>query len=143
MKVVDANVLLYAINSDAVQHEDARRWMEGALNGEEAIGFSWTVLLAFLRLSTRRGLFARPLEVAEAIDMTDEWLAQPPAVIVQPTTRHGAILRGLLGSTGSGGNLVNDAHLAALAVEHGAEIVSYDTDFERFNGVRCRTPAEA
>ena len=142
MKVVDANVLLYAVNSDAATHEDARRWVEEALNGEEAIGFSWTVLLAFLRLSTRRGLFARPLEVAEAIEMTDLWLAQPPAVIVQPTARHGAILRGLLDSTGSGGNLVNDAHLAALAVEHGAVIVSYDTDFERFNGVRCCTPAD-
>jgi uncharacterized protein len=143
VRVVDANVLLYAVNSDAAQHEDARRWVEAALNGEEAIGFSWTVLLAFVRLSTRRGLFARPLEVTEAIEMTDAWLSQPPAVIVQPTARHSAILRGLLDSSGSGGNLVNDAHLAALAVEHGAEIVSYDTDFERFAGVRCRTPTEA
>ncbi len=143
MKVVDANVLLYAVNSDAVHHEDARRWVEDALNGEEAVGFSWTVLLAFLRLSTRRGLFARPLEVAQAMEMTDTWLAQAPAVIVHPTVRHGAILRGLLDSTGPGGNLVNDAHLAALAIEHGAEIVSYDADFARFDGVRCRTPAAA
>jgi len=143
VKVVDANVLLYAVNSDAVHHEDARRWVEDALNGEEAVGFSWTVLLAFLRLSTRGGLFARPLEVAQAMEMTDSWLAQAPAVIVQPTVRHGAILRGLLDSTGPGGNLVNDAHLAALAIEHGAEIVSYDADFARFDGVRCRTPAAA
>jgi toxin-antitoxin system PIN domain toxin len=143
MKVVDANVLLYAVNPDSARHEEARRWMEGALNGEEAVGFSWVVLLAFVRLSTRGGLFSRPLDVAEAIGLTDEWLAQPPAVIAEPTVRHSAVLRGLLESTGSGGNLVNDAHLAAVALEHGAEIVSYDTDFDRFDGVRCRTPADA
>jgi uncharacterized protein len=143
MKVVDANVLLYAVNPDSARHTGARRWMEEALNGEEAIGFSWTVLLAFLRLGTRRGLFPRPLEIAEAIDMTAEWLAQPPAVIVEPTARHAELLRGLLQPTGSGGNLVNDAHLAALALEYGAEIVSYDTDFGRFAGVHCETPSDA
>lgn len=142
MKVVDANVLLYAVNPDSAQHEDARRWMEGALNGVEAVGFSWIVLLAFVRLSTRRGLFARPLSVPEAIGMMEEWLAQSPAVIVEPTVRHWAVVRGLLESSGSGGNLVNDAHLAAVAIEHGAEIVSYDTDFGRFDGLHCRTPAE-
>jgi len=140
MKVVDANVLLYAVNQDAALHLGAKGWLEDALNGEEAVGFSWTVLLAFLRLSTRRGLFPRPLGVAQGIAMIEEWLAQPPAVVVQPTGRHAAILRGLLESTGSGGNLVNDAHLAALAVEHGAEIVSFDTDFERFDGVRWSIP---
>jgi toxin-antitoxin system PIN domain toxin len=138
--LVDANVLLYAVNESVDKHEQARSWLDGALNGREPVGLSWIVLLAFLRLSTRVGLFPSPLTVREAIDRVEAWLAQPPSVVLEPTSRHLSVLAGLLASTGSGGNLVNDAHLAALAVEHDATIVTYDTDFGRFPGVRWQLP---
>ncbi|MFO7279571.1 MAG: type II toxin-antitoxin system VapC family toxin [Thermoanaerobacterales bacterium] len=140
MILVDANVLLYAVNESVDKHEQARSWLDGALNGREPVGLSWIVLLAFLRLSTRVGLFPSPLTVREAVDRVEAWLAQPPSVVLEPTSRHLSVLAGLLASTGSGGNLVNDAHLAALAVEHDATIVTYDTDFGRFPGVRWQLP---
>lgn len=140
MLLVDANVLLYAVNEDAPLHDRSRRWLNRALNADEAVGFAWIALLAFLRLSTRPGLFPRPLDVGRATETVDLWLAQPPSVVLNPTPRHGSLLRGLLEGIGSGGNLVNDAHLAALAVEHGAEIVSFDSDFSRFPGVQWAEP---
>jgi toxin-antitoxin system PIN domain toxin len=143
VKLVDANVLLYAINEDAPQHEVARGWLDGALGGREAVAFAWVVLLAFLRLSTRPGLFSRPLTVDEASAVAEGWLDRPAALTVSPTARHLGLLHGLLAGVGSAGNLVNDAHLAALAVEHGGEIVSFDGDFARFPGVRWRSPSTA
>lgn len=140
MQVVDANVLLYAVNEDAPHHGAARTWLDGALGGRETVGFDWVVLLAFLRLSTRPGLFPRPLSLAQAVGVVELWLAQPPAVLLQPTPRHLAVLHGLLSPSGTAANLVNDAHLGALALEHGAEIVSFDGDFGRFEGVRWRRP---
>lgn len=135
MQLVDANVLLYAVNESASKHEPSRGWLDAALAGREPIGFSWVVLLAFLRLTTRVGLFPHPLSVAEAVSRVREWLEQPPSVVVEPTARHAAVLAGLLEQAETGGNLVNDAHLAALAVEHAATIISYDTDFLGFQ--RC------
>ena len=143
MKLVDANVLLYAVNEDARNHDGSRSWLDEALSGAATVGFSWVVLLAFLRLSTKIGLFPRPLTSDAAADRIDDWLAQPAAVIVEPTARHPSLLRELLEAVGAGGNLVNDAHLAALAIEHRAQIVSYDTDFLRFPGVTLETPAGA
>jgi hypothetical protein len=140
VRVVDANVLLYAVNPDAPLHERAQTWLDGALSGTETVGFAWSVLLAFLRIGTNSAVFARPLTVEEAIGIVELWLGQPAAVVVDPTPRHLAVLRGLLESTGTAANLVNDAHLAALALEHGAEIVSFDRDFQRFGGVRSSLP---
>jgi uncharacterized protein len=142
MKVVDANVLLAAVNADAANHDPARAWLEAALRSNEAVGFSWVVLLAFLRLSTRRDVFASPLSVGESCAVVARWVATPPAVILHPTSRHLGVLRGLLEPHGGGGNLVNDAHLAALAVEHGGDIVSFDADFTRFPGVRRHDPGD-
>jgi toxin-antitoxin system PIN domain toxin len=138
--VVDVNVLLYATDADSAHHEPARAWLDDAFSGREAIGFAWVVLLGFLRLITQARLVARPLTADEAADSVEHWLQQPVATVVHPTTRHLSIVRGLLTSVGTAGNLVNDAHLAALAVEHGAEIVSFDRDFGRFEGVRSRLP---
>lgn len=143
MQVVDANVLLYAVNEDAIQHRHAREWLDRALGDEEAVGFAWVVLLAFLRLATRPGLFPRPLTVGAATDTVEQWLAQPPAVLLEPTHRHAAVLRDLLERAGVGGNLVNDAHLAALAIEHGGGLVSFDTDFGRFPDLRWQVPPTA
>lgn len=140
MKLVDANVLLYAVNSDADHHERSRRWLDGALSGEDTVAFAWIALLAFVRLSTREGLFPRPLSMDAAMDRVDAWLGAPSAVVLEPTIDHGRVLRRLLAPLTTAGNLVNDAHLAALAVEHKCEIVSFDNDFDRFHGVRWRSP---
>lgn len=140
MKVVDANLLLYAVNEDAPLHAKAKTWLEEALSGTEAVGFEWTVLLAFLRLSTRPALFPRPLRPDQALGLIDSWLAQPCAGIVQPTERHLDVLKEMLAPFGAAGNLVSDAHLAAVAREHGAEICSCDADFARFPGVRWINP---
>jgi toxin-antitoxin system PIN domain toxin len=141
VKLVDANVLLYAVNEDARHHEESRSWLDGALSGGATVAFSWVALLAFVRLATRIDLFPAPLTVDASIDRVDAWLAAPTAVVVEPTSAHGRILRDLLRSVGVGGNLVNDAHLAALALEHRCEVVSYDNDFARFEGVVWEMPA--
>lgn len=141
MRLVDANVLLYAVNSSSRQHVVAREWLEDALNGREPVAFSWVVLLAFIRISTRKTIFPQPLEVDEACGYVEAWLAQNGSIVVQPTHRHLAILTGLVRDVGTGGNLTSDAHLAALAVEHGATIWSFDRDFARFPGVDIEVPS--
>jgi toxin-antitoxin system PIN domain toxin len=138
--LVDTNVLLYAINEDDPRHDVSRAFLEHALDGHEPVGFSWVVLLAFLRLATKPGLFPNPWPVDEALDLIGTWLDLPAAVVVEPTPRHFGLLAGLLAPSGTGGNLTSDAHLAALALEHHATIVTFDGDFGRFPGVRWRAP---
>jgi toxin-antitoxin system PIN domain toxin len=140
VNLVDANVLLYAVDEDAPRHSAAISWLDPALAGREAVGFAWMVVLAFLRLSTHPGVFPSPLDPEQAFDVVESWLDQPASIVVDPTIRHLGVLRGLLAPLGTAANLVNDAHLAALAVEHGADIVSFDADFARFPGVRWRRP---
>ncbi|MDP3971362.1 MAG: type II toxin-antitoxin system VapC family toxin [Candidatus Nanopelagicales bacterium] len=140
MIIPDVNLLLYAIDEGSVHHQRARDWLEASLSGTEMVGLPWVVLLAFLRLSTRSQLFAEPLASSEAFDIVEGWLAQPCAVTVEPTARHLAILRGLVEPVGSAGNLTTDAHLAALAIENGAELCSADRDFGRFPGLRWTNP---
>ena len=140
MKLVDANVLLYAVNTDAQHHEQSRRWLDDALSGADTIAFAWVPILAFVRLATKVGLFPSPLSPEMAMDRVDAWLAAPPAVVVEPTVRHPQVVRDLLRTLGTGGNLVNDAHLAALAIEHRCGIVSFDNDFARFPGVDWQMP---
>ncbi len=141
MKVVDANVLLYAVDERAQRHQAAREWLDTALTGEEAVAFAWVVVLAFLRLSTNPHVFPRPLSVEQSLAVLEAWLSAPNSVVIEPTSQHVGLLGGLLRDTGAAANLVNDAHLAALAVEHGATIVSYDADFARFAGVRWSPPS--
>jgi toxin-antitoxin system PIN domain toxin len=140
VKLLDLNLLLYAVDSDAAPHERARAWFEEVLSGTEAVGFAWTVLLGFARISTNPQIYRQPLSSREALDLIDDWLAQPVVKVVEPTVRHAAILRELLEPIGVGGNLVSDAHLAALAIEHGAELCSRDNDFARFSGLRWVDP---
>jgi toxin-antitoxin system PIN domain toxin len=140
VKIVDANLLLYAVNEDSPLHGGARQWLESALAGPETVGFAWNVLLAFLRLSTRAAVFARPLEPLEALDLVEQWLEQPCSLAVHPGDRHVGILRELIRPLGLGGNLTSDLHLAALVDEHGAELYSCDTDFARFPGLRWTNP---
>lgn len=142
MKLPDANLLLYAVDGVSPHHEPARGWLEGSLSGSETIAFAWAGLLAFVRLSTQARVFASPLSVDQALDLVDSWLAQPPATVIHPTARHSALVRELLGPLGTAGNLTTDAHLAALAIEHGAELHSADADFSRFPGLRWVNPLE-
>lgn len=140
MKVLDANLLLYAVDERSPRHAPARAWLERTLSGAETVGLTWVVLLAFIRVSTRASVFERPLEVGEALDLVDSWLGQPCTTVLAPTDRHSAVLRTLLRPLGAAGNLSSDAHLAAIAIEHGAEVCSTDTDFARFPGLRWTDP---
>lgn len=140
MLVVDANVLLHAVNRRAREHELARDWLVEALGGTEAVAFPWTVILAFLRVATHPAIFPRPLTPEQATDAASRWLDSAPALALEPSRRHLPLLRGLLARSGTVGNLVTDAHLAALALEHGATVISFDRDFGRFEGVVWRLP---
>lgn len=142
MRVVDANVLLYAVNLDATHHAAANEWLDRALLGDDTVGFSWIALLAFARLATRPELFSTPLSPTEAFAQVDDWISAPGGRVLQPGERHLGILASLLAPLNTAGNLVNDAHLAALAVEHRASVVTYDNDFSRFDGVRWHTPQQ-
>jgi len=97
-------------------------------------------VLSFVRLTTSRSAFASPLRVGDAIDLVDSWFAQPNVRIVQPTARHSETCFGLLRTIGTGGNLTTDAHLAALAIEHGCTLYSTDPDFARFPGLKWENP---
>jgi toxin-antitoxin system PIN domain toxin len=138
--VVDADVLLYAVDTAGPHHEQSRAWLDTSLAGAEAVGLAWIVLLAFIRIGTNPAILPAPMTVDEAVGQVETWLGAPAAVVAEPTARHAGLLRGLLLETGTAGNLTTDAHLAALAIEHGAEIVSYDRDFARFAGVQHRLP---
>jgi toxin-antitoxin system PIN domain toxin len=139
MKLVDANVLLYAINRTSPWYDDSRRWLTDALSGGEGVGFPWTTLLAVVRLSPSGTVFPPPLTAPQAMDVIDAWLASPVAVTVEPTERHATVLRSLLVGVGTAGNLTTDAHLAAMAIEHCAEVVTWDRDPARF-GVSVVVP---
>lgn len=140
MIVVDVNLLIYAVNHDSPDHQKAKTWLESAVSGTETVGLPWVVLLAFLRLTTRPGLFQKPLGVDGAFDLIDAWLHQPSVTVPEPTARHLQTMRDLISPLGTGGNLTSDAYLAALAIEHGAELCSTDNDFARFNRLRWRNP---
>jgi toxin-antitoxin system PIN domain toxin len=140
VKIPDANLLIYALDETSARHEAARAWLDTTLSASEDVGFAWIVLLAVLRLTTRAAVFTNPFRTEEALDIIDGWLAQPCASVVQPTSRHPAILRGLLTPLGTAGNLTSDAHLAALAIEHGGVLCSCDADFSRFAGLTWQDP---
>ena len=135
MKLPDSNVLLYAYTPEASQHGAARDWLAGALSGTEPVGFAWSALLAFVRIVTKPSVFTDPMRPAEALDLVDAWLSQPCATIVHPTSRHSGLIRELLLGAGVAGDLTSDAHLAALAIEHGARLTTFDADFHRFEAV--------
>ena len=140
MILVDANLLIYAIDADSPQHKRARRWLEQALSGADPVGLPWIVVLALIRITTREGIMRRPLPVAAAIGYVQDWLRQPCVEAVAPGEHHWSILCRLLEATGTAGNLTSDAHIATLALERGAAVYSTDHDFARFPGVRHVNP---
>jgi toxin-antitoxin system PIN domain toxin len=140
VKIVDANVLLYAVNSDAAQHARIRPWWEHALNDDDSIGLPWTVLLAFLRLSTNPRIFPNALAPDAASAHIEGWLRRTNVDIVRERDDHWDRLKLLLAESGTSGNLTMDAHLAALALTHDAVLVSCDADFARFERLRWENP---
>lgn len=139
MKLVDTNVLLYAVDQTAVHHRTARHWLDGALGGSAPVAFAWLSLIGFIRIATHPSIATNPLTTTDAMDIVDGWLDARSARVLHPGARHAPLLRSLLDSSPAG-NLTNDAHLAALALEHRATMVSYDRDFERFAGLRVERP---
>jgi toxin-antitoxin system PIN domain toxin len=140
MKLPDINLLLYAYDESSPFFPKAKPWLSQLMSSSETVGFPWAVLLGFIRISTRMPLAVDALSPSEAFEIVENWLAQPNALILHPTDRHISILRGLLEPLGIAGTLTPDAHLAALAIEHGGEVCSADTDFSRFSGVRWSNP---
>jgi len=140
MRLVDANILVYAFSESFDQHVRAREWLDQHLNGDAKLGLPWPSLLAFVRLVSNPRIFERPVSVQTAWRQVEDWLACRPAWIPQPTDRHAAILGRLLAGTGMRASYVPDAHLAALALEHGLAVVSVDADFSRFAGLRLENP---
>jgi toxin-antitoxin system PIN domain toxin len=140
VKVVDLNLLLYAVNRDSPHHSQAKAWLQEAMSGDERIALAWTVLLGFIRLTTSPKVLEHPLSVDDSLRTVDAWFSQPSVSPLEPGDSHWTILRDLLLETGSAGNLTTDAHLAALAIEHGAELCSTDADFGRFQRLRWTNP---
>lgn len=140
MKLIDLNILLYAINEDSPHHAVILAWWEQALNGDEPLGLPWVVLLGFLRLSTNHDIFPRPLEPDVAIEKVHAWLTLDNIRLLCERDEHWEILRSLLGETGTATNLVTDAHLAALAISYNAVLISCDNDFARFKRLRWENP---
>jgi uncharacterized protein len=136
MKLPDVSVLLYAINLASPQHAVAHAALKGAYESGD-VALPWPVLTAFLRLTTRSGILPTQLTVEQALDLVHRWTDHPAARLIEPTPRHGLILGRLLVAAGRGGNLVPDAHLAALAIEHDAELLSFDRDFTQFAGLKA------
>ncbi|MBA3728635.1 MAG: PIN domain-containing protein [Actinobacteria bacterium] len=140
MILVDANILLYAYDASSTRHEAARGWLEEALGGDEEIRFALITLLAFVRLSTNPSLFRNPLRSDEAIEIVIAWLEQPVVGLADPTDLHWSRLAEVARVGQAHGPLLMDAHLAALAIEHGATLCTTDRDFARFRGLRFRDP---
>lgn len=140
MILVDANLLIYAIDEDSPQHPAARQWLEETLSGTTWVGLPWVVILAFLRLTTRPQVVRHPLPPEVALAFVNSWLKQPFVRPVGPGANHWPILRNILATTGMAGNLTSDAHIAALALENGCPVYSTDNDFKRFPGLEHVNP---
>jgi uncharacterized protein len=142
MILIDANLLLYAYDARAAKHERAQAWLENILVSSEPVGLAWAAILAFLRISTHSGILANALSLSDAISIVSGWLAEDTVSILEATDRHWPVLCRLLTEGQAPGRLVMDAHLAALAIEHGATLCSTDRDFTRFKGLRLLNPLE-
>jgi toxin-antitoxin system PIN domain toxin len=138
--IPDANLLIYSVNRNSTFHRAALAWLEKTLSSGESLLLPWVVILGFLRITTRAGLHDQPLSVESAFAFVQSWLNHPSVAIAHPGPEHAGILHRLLTQFGAGGNLTTDAHLAALAMEYGAELCSSDNDFARFPGLNWRNP---
>jgi len=138
--LVDANLLLFSVDRDSPYHQQSATWLTDLLNGDRRVGLPWESLTAFIRIATHPRATRTPLAANEAWRFVDEWLAAPTAWVPMPTGQHAIVLGGLISKYRLAGNLVPDGHLAALAIEHGLELASADTDFARFTELRWINP---
>lgn len=140
MILIDVNILIYATNVESEHHAAAKKWLDGQLGSSIRVGLPWASALGFLRLATNSRVFREPLTMSVAWRQVSDWLNAGPVWVPQPTERHAEVLGALLAGPGVHGNLVPDAHLAALAIEHGLTLCSTDGDFARFPKLRCINP---
>jgi toxin-antitoxin system PIN domain toxin len=140
MILTDANILLYAYNQDAADHKPARTWLEDQLSAPDFFCLSWQTITAFLRISTNARAFRRPLSIKDTANIVSSWLERPQVVILNPGELHWTVFRNLMETGQAAGAMVMDAHLAALAIENGAQLATTDRDFSRFAGLRVMNP---
>ena len=140
--IPDINILVYAYNSDAREHVRAREWWERTLTESRQVGIPWITALGFIRIATHRGILNSPMRIKDAVQTVRMWLDHPGVEVLTPGDHHAEILFGLLEHLGTAGNLTTDAHLAALAIEYQAELVSADADFARFPRLRWFNPLQ-
>jgi toxin-antitoxin system PIN domain toxin len=140
MKILDVNLLLYALDSRSAHHANARNFLDRVLNTDETVGLPWPVILGFLSVVTNARVFPQALTSEQAVAVLDAWLARPNVVALEPGPEHWTIMRDLVHESGAAGSLVGDAHLAALAIERGAELCSADADFGRYPRLRWVDP---
>lgn len=142
MKIVDLNVLIYATDTTSARHTAARIWLDRVMSSTETIGIPALVAVGYLRLTTSTRVMAAPLDIRTSVAVVNGWLNRANVTSPAPTSRHYGLVGELLEPLGTAGNLVADAHLAALSIEHGAEMCSFDHDFGRFSGVVWTKPDE-
>ena len=140
MIVPDVNLLIHAHDSRFRRHQAARTWREALMNGTASVGLPWVAIPGFVRIATNSKILDNPLDVGGACSRVRSWLVRPQTMLIHPGDRHADILFGLLEAAGTVGNLATDAHLAALAIEHQAELHSTDADMARFPGLRWVNP---
>jgi uncharacterized protein len=140
--ILDVNVLIYAHDADAPQHRAANAWLEKVFRSSERIGFPWTVVWGFLRVSTNRHIQPRPRTPAGALGLIKDWLKQPNVSVVEPGPKHLEVLEQLVEDYQISGPPMSDAVLAALAIEHGATLASTDRGFRRFANLRWVNPLD-
>jgi len=141
--LVDSNLLLYAFDAGSKRHVEARSWLESVLDRSEQVGLAWVALLAFIRIGTNPSALSRAFSVEEATTIVSSLLEQRNVIVLHPGERHWTLLRRLLADAQARGDLVTDAHLAALAIEHGATLCTTDRDFARFPGLRWQNPLQS
>jgi hypothetical protein len=141
--LVDANLLIYAVFQDSQRHDAARIWLDSVLSGAEMVALPWAVLGAFIRLATNPRIMTQPLTLDDAMAHVNEWLDLPLVRSIVPTDRHREIFAQMLRGSMATGNLVSDAHLAALAFEHRCRLASTDDDFARFPDLEWFTPLDS
>lgn len=140
MILVDANILIYAYNEISAEHKAARNWLTEALSAQTSVCFSWIVIMAFVRVATNKKIFVKPYSTNEAFDVVENWLSAPGSLIISPGSEHLQIAKRLAHESGVYGATLTDAHLAALAIEHGIPLATTDTDFLVFDGLKLINP---
>ena len=138
--LVDVNVLLYAYNTGAPEHHSARKWLEQLMTGPDLVGLCWQTIMGFIRIGTNHRALLNPFSLKEVCEIVDDWLGQESVVMLAPGSRHWSIVSGFLVKGQARGPLAMDAHLAALAMEHGATLCTTDQDFSRFSGLKTLNP---